>query len=117
MTLVNVKKTPLKKSEINKITYAERHWLLGKIAKFTIFTAVSQPTGYAVQQGIYDFLTAEEKTYTGNSVQMVDIPDQIRIFRHTDFTEMNKFTCNKFTSFTATTASNRFDYTESIVHR
>ena len=61
MTLVNVKKTSLKKSEINKITYVERHWLLGKIAKFTIFTAVSQPTGYAVQQGIYDFLTAEEK--------------------------------------------------------
>ena len=56
-------------------------------------------------------------TYTGNSVQMVDIPDRIRIFRHTDFTKMNKFTCNKSTSFTATTASNRFDYTESIVHR
>ena len=90
---------------------------MGKIAKFTIFTAVLQPTGYAVQQGIYDFLTAEEKTYTGNSVQMVDITDQIRIFRHTDFTKVNKFTCNKFTSFTATTAPNRFDYTESIVHR
>ena len=78
---------------------------------------LSQPTGYAVQQSIYDFLTAEEKMYTRNSVQMVDIPDRIRICRHTDFTEMNKFTCNKFTSFTATTASNRFDYTESIVHR
>ena len=30
MTLLNVKKTSLKKSEINKITYLERHWLLGK---------------------------------------------------------------------------------------
>ena len=42
MTLLNVKKTSLKKSEINKITYVERHWLLGKIAKFAIFFCHSQ---------------------------------------------------------------------------
>ena len=47
---------------------------MGKIAKFTFFTAGSQPTELAVQQGISDFLTADEKTYTGSSVQTVDVP-------------------------------------------
>ena len=42
---------------------------------------------------------------------------RVRIFRHIDFTKMNQFICNKFTTFTATTTSNRFDDTESIVHR
>ena len=33
----------------------------------------------------------------------------VRIFRHIDFTKMNQFICNKFTTFTATTTWNRFD--------
>ena len=52
----------------------KRCWQSGKIAKFAFFTAGSQPTECAVQQGISDFLTADEKTYTGSSVQTVDVP-------------------------------------------
>ena len=47
---------------------------MGKIAKFTFFTAGWQPTECAVQRGISDFLTADEKTYTGSSVQTVNVP-------------------------------------------
>ena len=42
---------------------------------------------------------------------------RVRIFRHIDFTKTNQFIRNKFTTFTATTTSNKFDDTESIVHR
>ena len=50
---------------------------MGKIAKFGFFTAGSQPSECAVQQGISDFLTADEKTYTGSSVQTVDVPIEL----------------------------------------
>ena len=95
----------------------KRCWQLGKIAKFAFFTAGSQPTECAVQQGISDFLTADEKTYTGSSVQTVDVPIELEFLGILIFTKMNQFVCNKFTTFTATTTSNRFDDTESIVHR
>ena len=94
----------------------KRCWLSGKIAKFAFFTAGSQPTECAVQQGISDFLTADEKTYWKFSADS-GCTYRVRIFRHIDFTKMNQFICNKFTTFTATTTSNRFDDTESIVHR
>ena len=55
----------------------KRCWQSGKIAKFAFFTAGSQPTECAVQQGISDFLTADEKTYTGSSVQTVDVPIEL----------------------------------------
>ena len=47
------------------------------MGKIYIFTAGSQPTELAVQQGISDFLTADEKTYTGSSVQTVDVPIEL----------------------------------------
>ena len=95
----------------------KRCWQLGKIAKFAFFTAGSQPAECAVQQGISDFLTADEKTYTGSSVQAVDVPIELEFLGDLIFTKMNQLICNKFTTFTATTTSNRFDDTESIVHR
>ena len=122
MTLLNAKKIYTKKTEIISMTLV----VVQNSKKDAGCWGKKQNLHFS-QQGHNQQNVQLNKVYPTFLQQMRDIywkfsadsgcTYRVRIFRHIDFTKMNQFVCNKFTTFTATTTSNRFDDTESIVHR